>query len=119
MTFECNRADAADRPNATKMYRRLITAPCLSGIFITAVINWEKNKTDPFFGGSHTAPTPVAHTMQQLGLAVTRGYGLRFGQGLKRMGVKPQKFTDSVAPVADPPTPARQSIIEHIWNTLV
>ena len=43
MTFDCTRTDAADRPNATEMYRRLITAPCPSGIFITASINWKKN----------------------------------------------------------------------------
>ena len=78
MTFECNRADVADRPNATKMYHRLTTAPCPNGIFITARINWKTNKTDPFSGGSHTAPTPVAYTMQQIGLAITKGYVLLF-----------------------------------------
>ena len=64
MTFECNRADAAGRPNATEMYRRLITASCPSGIFIIVTINWKKNKTVPFFGGLHTTPTLVSHTMQ-------------------------------------------------------
>ena len=111
MTFECYRAYAADRPNATEMYRHLITDACPSGIFITATINWKKNRTVPFFGGSYTAPTPVAHTMQQLGLVVTRGFGLLFRQGAKRMGVKPQKYTDGVEPIIDPPTPVRQSTL--------
>ena len=63
MAFDCTRADAAGRPNATEIYRRLITAPCPSGIFITATINWKKNQTDAFFEGSYIAPIPVAHTM--------------------------------------------------------
>ena len=122
MTFDCSRSNAADRSNAKEMYHRLITAPCPSGIFITAAINWRKNKTAPFFGGTHTAPTPVAHTMQQLGLAVTRGFGLLLWQGSKQMGINPQKYTDQAEnrlPDVELPSPVLPIITENQRDTLV
>ena len=61
MTFDWNIPNAADRSNAKEMHRRLILAPCPSGIFITVKINWKENITSPSFGGTHTTPTLVGH----------------------------------------------------------
>ena len=82
MTFDCNRSNTADRPNTKELYHHLITASC------------PRNRTVPFFHGTHTAPMTVAHTMQELGFAVTRSFLLLFRQGSKQMGIKPQKYTD-------------------------
>ena len=98
MAFDYNQANAAE------MYRHLVTAHCPSGVIITATIvwNWKKNKSSPFFRGTHTAPTPAEYTMQQLALAVTKGFGLLLRQGSKRMGVKPPKYRVSPASNTSP-----------------
>ena len=42
-----------------------------------------------FYGGTYTARTPVERAMQQLGLSITKGYGLLLRQASTRIGVKP------------------------------
>ena len=108
MTFDCTRSNVLPCPNAEEMYRHLIISPCPSGVLITTTVNWKQNKTAPFFGGTHTVPTPTAYsiTMQQLGLTVTKGFGLLFRQGSKRMGIKPRKYTaatENIQPDLPPP----------------
>ena len=41
-------------------------------------INWKKRHSASalLYRGSHTAPTPLEYTMQQLGLVVANGFGL-------------------------------------------
>ena len=85
MTFQ------AQRSNAQEMYRRLTTSPCPSGIITQAAIRWKKDNTTQFYGGSHTAPTPREHTMQQLGLTLTRAYGMHLRKATEHMGTKPAK----------------------------
>ena len=94
MTFDCTRSNVLPCPNAEEMYRHLIISPCPSGVLITTTVNWKQNKTAPFFGGTHTAPTPTTHTMQQLGLTAMKDFGLLLRQGCsKHMGIKPRKYT--------------------------
>ena len=83
------------------MYRRLITSPCPSGIITQAAIKWKKECDAHFYGGSHTAPTPHEYTMQQLGLTLTRAYGMHLRKATQHMGTKPAKRNTVVT--ADPP----------------
>ena len=46
-------------------------------------------RTAGFFGHSHTTPTPREHTLQQLGLVVTKAYGLHLRNATRRMGAPP------------------------------
>ena len=50
-----------------------------------------------YYGGSYTTPTPAEHTMQQLGLLVTKGCGLLLRQAFMRMGVEPNQHSNDVA----------------------
>ena len=81
-----------DHSNAKEMYRHLTVAPYLSGVVITATVNWKKNQmssSSPFFGGSYAVLTSAKHIMQQLGLSVNKGYGSGrlIQQASKHMGV--------------------------------
>ena len=57
--------------------------------------------------GSHTVPTPQEYTMQQLGLTLTRAYGMHLRKATQHMGTKPVKRT--VVVVVEPP-PGFESI---------
>ena len=63
----------ANVPNASIMAFKATTAPCPLGILQTADHVWKENQTRPFYGHSYTAPTPSIHTIQQLGLGITKG----------------------------------------------
>ena len=63
----------ANLPNASIMAFKATTAPCPLGILQTADHVWKENQTRPFYGHSYTAPTPSIHTIQQLGLGITKG----------------------------------------------
>jgi len=76
-------------PHAAAMYARAITPPCPSGLIPTAAINWKHNKTRRFFGHSYTAPTPNEHTIQQLGLVITKAFGLHLRNASRKMGYCP------------------------------
>ena len=101
MTFQ------SQRSNAKEMYRRLTTSPCPSGVIIQAAIQWKKESATQFYGGSHTAPTPQEYTMQQLGLMLTRAYGMHLQKATQHMGTKLAKKT--VVVVVEPP-PGFESI---------
>jgi hypothetical protein len=49
------------RPNATKMYKRIMTFPCPKGILPLADHQWTHSRTREFFGHSYSSPTLVSH----------------------------------------------------------
>ena len=61
----------SDRPNASTMLKWATTPPCPLGILTSADHNWKLSQSPtrrPFFGHSHTTPTPsILHRIQQLG----------------------------------------------------
>ena len=73
----------ADKPNAKKMYNRILECPCPRGIVTAASITWKHNKSRRFFGHSYTAPTPREHTLQQIGLTVTKAYAMHLRKASK------------------------------------
>ena len=83
--------------NTEKMYMRITTAPCPSGIILQAAENWKRDKTTWFFRGYHTAPIPQEYTMQQLGLTLTKTHVLHLWKAIRHMGVKPHKRSAAVA----------------------
>ena len=80
----------ATHPHAAQMLKRATTAPCPSGIITTASVKWKQARTRRFYGHSHTAPTPYEHTVQQLGLVVTRAYALHLRNSTRKMGKHPK-----------------------------
>jgi len=65
------------RPNANLMYSRASNPPCPLGILTSADIKWSESQSltrRSFFGHSYTAPTPSIHTMQLLGLSISKAY---------------------------------------------
>ena len=63
-------------PNAQTMHHRATTHPSPTGILHAADAMWKLNPTRRYYGFSHTAPTPQLHTLQQLGLGITKAYGI-------------------------------------------
>jgi hypothetical protein len=65
------------RPNANLMYKRASQPPCPLGILTSADILWTQS-TSPtrrtFFGNSYTLPTPSIHTLQLIGLSISKAY---------------------------------------------
>ena len=68
---------------------------CPSGIIPTATAVWRESKPRRFYGHSYTAPTPREHTLQQMGLVVTKAFGLHLRNSTRRMGIKPPRATDA------------------------
>ena len=81
------------------MHARATTPPCRSGLIPTAAINWKLNKDRRFYGHSYTAPTPHEHTLQQLGLVITKSYGLHLRNASRRMGTCPPNQNATNDPV--------------------
>jgi hypothetical protein len=75
-----------NKPNAATMCRRATTPPCPLGILRTADANWKLNKQRLFYGNSYTAPTPSIHTIQQLGLGITKAFSLHIRNAIKNLG---------------------------------
>ena len=65
-----------NRPNANTMFHRATNTPCSLGIQWTADANWKTTKSQTFFSHSYMAPTPSMHTIQQLGLGITKTFSL-------------------------------------------
>jgi hypothetical protein len=66
-----------NRPNANLMYKRASKLPCTLGIHTSADVFWKQSDSPTrrtFYGNSYTSPTPSIHTIQQLGLAVSKRY---------------------------------------------
>jgi hypothetical protein len=59
------------------MYSKLLSFPSPKGLFKLANHNWKANPTHHFFGYSYSAPTtPSIDTIQQLGLSITKAFGV-------------------------------------------
>ena len=52
-------------------------------------VNWKHNKDWHFYGHSYTSHTPYEHTLQELGLVITKAYGLHLRNAARRMGTCP------------------------------
>ena len=72
------------RPHARTMYQRATTHPSPTGILQSADAYWKLNPTRKFYGYSHTAPTPQIHTLQQLGLGITKAFTLHIHNATRR-----------------------------------
>ncbi len=65
------------RPNANLVYERASQPPCPLGILTSADIRWTQSVSPTrrtFFGNSYTAPTPSLHTLQLVGLSISKAY---------------------------------------------
>jgi hypothetical protein len=62
------------QPNAQNMFTISTMHPCPIGILQTADSIWKSNKLQQFFGYSYSLPTPSIHTIQQLGLNITKAF---------------------------------------------
>ena len=74
------------RQSATDMYSRAYRHPCPLAIIPTASAVWKHTKDRQFFGHSYTAPTPREHALGQLGLVLTKAYGLHLRNATRKMG---------------------------------
>ena len=57
------------------MYKRASQPPCPFGILTSADLRWKQSASPTrrtFFGNSYTAPTPSLHTLQLLGLSISK-----------------------------------------------
>ncbi len=72
-----HRLERFNCPNANFMYKRASNPPNTLGILTSADFFWKQWQSPircTFYGHSYTAPTPSIHTLQQLGLAVLKGF---------------------------------------------
>jgi hypothetical protein len=61
------------------------TPPCPSGVVTSAYSRWKATATRKFYGGSYSAPTPTEYFDQQLGLAITKAFGMHLRRAEKRL----------------------------------
>ena len=73
------------KPNAQRMYNTAIDARCPPGIIPAASAAWRPLSSRKFYGHSYLAPTPREHTLQQLGLAITKAYSYQLRHAIRRM----------------------------------
>ena len=66
----------ANRPNANTMYHRATSHPAPTAILHAADSYWKSNKTRRYYGHSYTSPSPQIHTIQNLGLGITKAFSL-------------------------------------------
>lgn len=64
------------RPHANTMYHRSTSHPAPITILLAVDSYLKAHKTRRYFGFSHTAPTPQIHTIQSLGLGITKTFSL-------------------------------------------
>ncbi len=76
-----------DRRNASIMCVKATTPPCPIGILRTADTIWKTTKQRPFFGYSHTSPTPSIFTIQKLGLGITKAFATRIRNATRKATV--------------------------------
>ena len=86
---------AANRPNAQLMLARISQTPCPAGIIPTATAIWKMTKSRQFYGHSHLAPMPREHTIQQLGLGITKAFALQIRLATRKMGIRPPDRTST------------------------
>ena len=93
------------RPNATIMYSKATSHPTPVGILQTANAVWSRTADRRFFGHSYTAPTPIEHTLQQLGLGLTKAFALHHKLALRKQGARPSHV---------PPAPPGFSSVDDV-----
>ena len=74
------------RPNATKMYKRIMTFPCPKGILPLADHNWTHSRTREFFGHSYSSPTPSITTLQDIGLCLSKAFATHIRNATRKFG---------------------------------
>ena len=72
------------RPHANTMYHRSTSHPAPTAILLAADSYWKAHKTRRYFGFSHSAPTPQIHTIQSLGLGITKAFSLHIRNSIHR-----------------------------------
>ena len=90
----------ASRPNATKMYSRLLQYPSPKGILLLAEHNWRNSPTRRFYDNSYLAPTPSITTIQKLGLSITKAFALHIQYASRKFIDRPVH-----TPTVDVPNP--------------
>jgi hypothetical protein len=86
------------RPNARKMYSRLMTYPSSKGILTLTDHNWKTSPTHRLFGHSYTSPpTPTIYTLQHLHLCLVKAFALHIRHAT-------QLFSDHLATTTPAPT---------------
>ena len=74
---------------------------------MTTSVNWKCKGLQRLYGHSYTAPTPYEHTLQKLGIVITKAYGLHLRKATRKMGTYPPDLittTPTVPPGFDPLT---------------
>ena len=77
------------------MYDLENDALCSSGIIPHAASAWRDTKPRCFFSHSCTATTPHKHTLQQMGLLVTKAFGLHNRNIARKMGTEHRDSIDT------------------------
>ena len=90
----------ASKPNATKMYSRLLQYPSPKGVLLLAEHNWRNSPTRRFYDNSYLAPTPSITTIQKLGLSVTKAFALHIQYASRKFIDRPVH-----TPTVDVPNP--------------
>ena len=96
-THDLHYSFRANKPNAATMLSKITRHPCPIGILKTADAIWKSNQTRPFFGHSHTSPTPSLYTIQQLGLGITKAYASHIKNAFKTIHTQAQECIEHEA----------------------
>ena len=115
------------RPNASIMHSLISSHPCPNGIVPLAKANWLKNKpkSQHFYGGSYTCPTPLEYAQQQFGLAIGRAAATHISNATHGKLLPPDDPYDddftppsqaNEAPVLDGPTDEDAPPIFHFHD---
>ena len=87
------------RPNATKMYRRIMTLPCPKGVLPLADHHWKHTRTREFFGHSYSSPTPSITTLQNIGLCISKAFATHIRNATRKFGDHPPPVPRPYVPV--------------------
>ena len=80
-----------DKPRAAAMHDRATSWSCPAGIAADAKHRWRSGAADkPFYGHSHTAPTPREYTLQQLGLVIVKAMAVHLRNAKRKLGPHPR-----------------------------
>jgi len=74
------------KPNATTMYHKIthFPSPNPKGTLKLADHNWKLTQTQRFYGHSYSVPTPTIHTLQQIGLTITKAFTIHIRYARQR-----------------------------------
>jgi hypothetical protein len=66
------------------MYNKITHFPSPKGTLKLADHNWKLTQTQRFYGHSYSAPTPTIHTLQQIGLTITKAFAIHIRYAQRR-----------------------------------